>query len=98
MKKYTLKDYIPWSEIEKKWLADPKFKVAFDELQPEYDLICQMIDKRLEKKMTQKDLADKIGTKQSAISRLESGDANPSFKFLKKVAKAFDAKLVIQFK
>ena len=47
--------------------------------------------------MTQKDLAEKIGTKQSAISRLESFDANPSFKFLKKVAKAFDAKLVVQF-
>ncbi|HEX9817630.1 MAG TPA: helix-turn-helix transcriptional regulator [Patescibacteria group bacterium] len=97
MKKYTLKDYIPWSEVEKEWMADPKFRAIHDALQPEYDLIRQMIDQRLAKNMTQADLARKIGTKQSAISRLESGDANPSFKFLKKVAKAFNAKLKISF-
>ncbi|HCR81162.1 MAG: Helix-turn-helix domain protein [Candidatus Pacebacteria bacterium GW2011_GWB1_47_8] len=91
------KNFIPWSEFRKELLSDPEVKAYHDALQPEFDLICQILDKRLEKNMTQKDLAEKIGTKQSAISRLESFDANPSFKFLKKVAKAFDAKLVVQF-
>ena len=91
------KFYIPYSEFKKESLANPKVRAAYEALQPEYDLIRQMIDKRLEKNMSQKTLAKKIGTRQSAISRLESGDANPSFKFLKKVAKAFDSKLVIQF-
>ncbi|MFH2118354.1 MAG: helix-turn-helix transcriptional regulator [Candidatus Paceibacterota bacterium] len=92
------KGYISWAELRKELLSDPKVKAHYDALQPEFEFMQQMIDKRLEKNMTQSDLAKKIGTKQSAISRLESGDANPSFKFLKKVAKAFDAKLVIQFK
>jgi ribosome-binding protein aMBF1 (putative translation factor) len=91
------KDYILFDDYLKESLEDPEFKAEYENLQPEFDLIRQLIDKRIEKNMTQKDLAEKIGTKQSAISRLESFDANPSFKFLKKVAKAFDAKLKISF-
>ena len=55
MKNYKLKDYIPFEELEKELLADPEVRAIVDELQPEYDLICQMIDKRLEKKMRQKE-------------------------------------------
>ncbi len=43
--------------------------------------------------MTQKQLAEKIGTKQSNIARLESGNYNPSYQFLQKVAGALDKKL-----
>lgn len=48
--------------------------------------------------MTQKQLAEKIGTRQSAISRLESGNANPSIQFLQKVASALDTKLIVSFR
>lgn len=78
-------------------LADPEFKKDYDDLEPQFQLIRTILDKRIAKKMSQKQLAEKIGTKQSAISRLESPDANPSFKFLQKVAKALDSKLVISF-
>ena len=40
---------------------------------------------RKEKNLTQKDLAKLIGTKQSNISRLESGNYNPTIEFLNKV-------------
>ena len=43
--------------------------------------------------MTQKQLAEKIGTKQSNIARLESGNYNPSYQFLQKIAGALDKKL-----
>ena len=49
------------------------------------------------KDLTQKELADKIGTRQSAISRLENDDYTPSVEFLDKVAKALDKKLEIRF-
>ena len=81
----------------KKAFKNPRIKAEYDRLQPEFALIDALIQARAKKNLTQKQLAKKIGTKQSAISRLESFDANPSFKFLKKVAKAFDAKLVVQF-
>ncbi|MBT4056345.1 helix-turn-helix transcriptional regulator, partial [Candidatus Peregrinibacteria bacterium] len=54
-----------------------------------------IIAKRLEQGLTQSELAQKIGTKQSAISRLESGNYNPSFTFLEKVAKALNLNLIV---
>lgn len=75
--------------------TDSAFNKAYDALEPEFALIRSVIEKRLAKKMSQQDLADKMGTKQSAISRLESGTANPSMKFLQKVADALGAKLSI---
>lgn len=86
-----------FSSLKKRLLKDPEIKRHYDELQPEFDLACALIEKRIEKKMTQGALAKKLGTKQSAISRLESGESNPSFNFLRKVAKALDCKLKISF-
>lgn len=87
----------PFSKLEKELLKDPEFKEAYDALQPEFELAAAIIQKRIDKKMTQATLAKKMGTKQSAISRLESGEYNPSFAQLQKVAKALDSKLKISF-
>ena len=84
-----------FNKFKKQLLSQPKIKQEYQNLESEYSLIAQLIKKRLEKKLTQKQLADKIGTKQSAISRLESGSYNPSFAFLKKIAHALDVKLQI---
>jgi ribosome-binding protein aMBF1 (putative translation factor) len=92
-----MKHFIPFSVMKKKLLADPEVKKEYDALEPEFALIRSLIDKRLKKKMSQSDLARKIGTKQSAISRLESGTGNPSFKFLQKVATALGATLSVSF-
>lgn len=89
--------FIRFQDHLKEALKDPKFKAEYDRLGPEYELISSVIAKRIEKKMTQKELARKMGTKQSAISRLESGNANPSFTFLQKVADALGTKLQIRF-
>ena len=45
--------------------------------------------------LSQKQMAEKMGTKQSALSRLESGNSNPSLAYLKKVANALGADLHI---
>jgi ribosome-binding protein aMBF1 (putative translation factor) len=86
------------SEAElKEWLKDPKNKREYEKLQPEYDLIQAMIDARIKKGITQKILAKKMKTKQSVISRLESGNANPSFKFVKRLAEALGTDINIKF-
>lgn len=92
-----MKNLISFEEHKKKLLADPEVKKYYDELEPEYELIRAVLDKRLKKKMSQAELAKKLGTGQSAISRLESGEANPSFKFLQKLAQALGARLRISF-
>ena len=81
--------------LEAELMKDPEFKAEYDALESEYELIRQLIEARAEKKMTQKQLAEKVGTRQSNISRLESGNYNPSFQFLQKVAGALDKRLSI---
>lgn len=78
-------------------LKDPEIKAAYDALEPEYAVIRAILEARMKKGLTQKELARKVGTKQSAISRIETGVGNPSLQFLKKLAAALDAKLQIRF-
>ena len=81
--------------LEARLLKNPVFKAEYDALEPEYKLIEQLITARAERNMTQKQLAEKVGTKQSCIARLESGNYNPSFQFLQRVATALGKKLSV---
>lgn len=76
-------------------LKNPNIKAEYDALGPEYELIEQLITARAERNMTQKQLAEKVGTKQSCIARLESGNYNPSFQFLQRIATALGKKLSV---
>lgn len=73
----------------------PDVKQAYDDLELEFAIIQRLIDMRTKHGMTQAQLAKKIGTKQSAISRFESGGSNPTMAFLYKLAEALDVKLKI---
>ena len=83
--------------MKKELLADPEVKRYYDELEPEFAIIQAILDRRYKTNMSQRELARKVGTKQSAISRLESGGSNPSVKFLQRVATALGARLSISF-
>lgn len=76
-------------------LSNPEVKKQYDKLEPEYALISLLIEQRIKKGLTQASLAKKIGTKQSAISRFESGTYNPTISFLYKIADALNAKVKI---
>lgn len=89
---------VPFKDFFDKAMQDPEIKAEYDRLGPEYEIIESIIKKRLEKNLSQKQLAEKMGTKQSALSRLESGTYNPSLLFLKKIATALDSKLSISIK
>ena len=90
--------YLDFDEFLKESLKNPKIKVEYDKLESEFAIIQAILDARVKKQMTQEQLAKTIGTKQSAIARIESGRANPSIGFLQKLAEALGKKLVIQFK
>ena len=87
-----------WKTLKKELLKDKKTREEYKRLKPRYQLISEIIEARKRKGLTQEDLAKKIGTKQSAIARIESGNANPTVDFLEKVASALDSNLTIQFK
>lgn len=87
-----------WSEFKKDLMKNPAFRQEYENLEPEHQLMKAVIERRKLKGMTQAELAQKVGTRQSAIARLESGSYNPSLRFLKKVAKALGAKIEISLK
>ena len=87
-----------WKTLRQKILKDPEVRKLYDELEAEYALVEKIIELRQKKGWTQKKLAEKLGTTQSALARIESGTFNPKLDFLKRLADAFDTKLIIGFK
>ena len=86
-------------ETHKKLLMkNPKFRKAYEESQLEYEIARAVIRARIEKGLTQKQLAEKLNTKQSVISRVESANTTPSLSFLKRLAQALNTSLQVQFK
>ena len=77
------------------WLAekrkDPEFVEADKELEPGY----QIARLRIQRGLTQAQLAELVGTKQPSIARLEAGESLPSLSFLEKVAAALGARIEI---
>lgn len=84
-----------YATLRKQLLKDKEILKTYKALEPEFALIQVIIEKRIKKGLTQSELARRIGTKQSAIARLESGRYNPTFLFLEKVAKALDGRLTV---
>lgn len=83
-------------EVKKKLLKNPEVKAEYEDLDVFYKVKRQLINLRKEKGLSQKELAEIIGTKQSAISRMENEKYNPSVELLSKIAKAFDKELEIK--
>lgn len=86
-----------YSEFKKKALNNPEIKTAYDELQPEYDIIQAMIDARKSQNMTQKDLSIATGITQADISRIENGTRNPSLEMVKRLAAGMGMRLKLEF-
>lgn len=86
------------TQLKKEAFKDPAVKKMYDDLAPEFELAKAIIKKRLELGISQTELAKRMGTKQPAIARLESGTHNTSIAFLKKTAKALGADLSISIR
>jgi transcriptional regulator with XRE-family HTH domain len=86
-----------WKEYREQLIKNRDEQIELQRNELHYQLIREIIKYRRERNLTQKELAEIIGTKQSAISRLESGKLNPSIAFLQKVANALNVKIDIKF-
>jgi len=74
---------------------DPAASAAYEQLRMRYEFIGAVLEARRERGWTQKQLADSIGTTQSAIARLERGDQDPRLSTLVAVCHALDLPLII---
>ena len=89
------------SELKAKALSSPKVKAAYDEMIPEFLLLRQMLKARQEAGLSQAEVAERMGTKAPAITRLESslgnGKHSPSLATLQKYANAVGCELQVKF-
>ena len=83
-------------KLKKEAFKDKAVKKAYDDLELEFSIISQIIDKRNKLGISQKELAERMGTKQPSIARFEAGLSNPTIGFLKKLSEALNSKLVIK--
>ncbi|MDP1722101.1 MAG: helix-turn-helix transcriptional regulator [Candidatus Gottesmanbacteria bacterium] len=96
MKKRKIR-YYTFEDDLKKSLKDPGFRKAWKDSEAEYLVSRGIIEKRLAKKLSQRDLALRVKTSQAAISRVEAMNGNPSLGFLKRIATALGTNLRISF-
>lgn len=87
-----------WKILKEELLKNPQFKKEYEASELEYQIARAIIRARIEKGLTQKQLADKLHTTQSVISRVESANTIPSLSFLKRLADALNVSLTVQFK
>ena len=87
-------------EMVKEWKQDPAFQEEYNALDAEFLLFDELLNARKEAGLTQADIADRMGTKTSAIARLEAGGGSnrhsPSVATLRKYAKAVGCRLEIR--
>jgi DNA-binding XRE family transcriptional regulator len=87
---------VPFETVLSEHLKDPKVARAYEELGPEFEIISQVIALRNKRKMTQAQLAERVGTKQPSIARLEKRGTAKDLEFLQRVAIALDARLEVR--
>lgn len=83
---------------KKQLMKNPVFEKAYEESELEYQIARALIKARIERGYTQKQLAEKLNTKQSVISRVENAKTVPSLSLLKRLAEVLGASLQVQFK
>lgn len=78
-------------------MSDPAFKQEWDALEPEFSIVQALIDARRQSGLTQKQLSERTGIAQADISKLESGNGNPSVKTLQRLAAGMGMRVKIEF-
>ena len=75
--------------------STPEVKVWANSFAESYDIAAKVMALRLERGLTQADLADRAGIDQADISRIERGATSPTWKTLQRVLAALDARIEI---
>ncbi len=81
-----------YQDLLNEQLRDPNFRREYEALEEEFTLATEIIALRKRLNLTQKELAERVGTSQPAIARVESGNyRNLSLSFLRRLADALEA-------
>ena len=87
---------IRFEDFKARLLADPEVRAEYDALAPEFEIASELLRARLRAGLSQAELAARMGTSQSTIARLESGQTLPSTKTLLRFAQATGSRFQIR--
>ena len=90
-------DMTKLKDLKKRLMEEPEFREEYARADDEFALIEALVRARTAAKLTQAELARRIGTTQSAIARLEGGGVSPSFATLRRYAEATGTRLTVGF-
>lgn len=88
------------SDLQKyreKQMNDPEFREEYEGMRSEFELKRALIAARTSQHLTQKELSQRSGVRQSNISRIESGTTSPTVATLQALAAGMGKRLVISF-
>ena len=83
-------------DLKQQLMQNPGFAQEYEALDPKHQIARQLIALRLERGLSQAELAKRAGTKQASVSRVERGVTTPSLPLLRRLAEALDARLEVQ--
>lgn len=79
---------IPAKKLHRKWMEDPSYREAYEVIAPEFEIARELIAARARAGLSQAEVAERMGTTQSAVARIESGKQKPSTRTLERYAQA----------
>ncbi len=85
------------ADLHKRWMDRPAYRKAHAASEGEFTLARELIAARVSAGLTQEQLAQRMGTTQSAIARLETGRRVPGVRTLERLAEATGTRLVVRF-
>ncbi len=87
---------IPFKKVRDEWMKDPAFRAEYERLAPEFALARALIKARTNAKLTQAQVAKRMGTTQSVVARIESGQNAPNLRTLEKYAEAVGRRIEVK--
>jgi transcriptional regulator with XRE-family HTH domain len=87
---------IPFKKFKDEWMKDAEFRAEYERLKPEFTLAIALIKAREKAGMTQDQVARRMGTTQSVVARIESGQNPPNLRTLERYAQAVGRRIQVK--
>lgn len=88
-------DTVPFSKLSDEWKKDPVFVEEYDRVGPDMELAFALAEARREAGLTQTEVAQRMGTSQAAVARLEGGKVKPTWETVERYARALGRRAVV---
>lgn len=88
-------DMTKLGDLKEQLMKDPEFREEYERADAEYSLIEALINARTAANLTQTELAERLGTTQSAVARMEGGRVSPSIATVHRYAEATGTRLIV---